>query len=195
MKARSLVIPLVFAAAVLFAFFFFDWKQLATPFSDGTGRMPVELSEKFEPLTISFTDPIRGYSVRYPVGYPLQAEDGQSVTFFALGPSGLSETFVFQVVNDSYSAEELETIGTEEFQVKPESVQSLSVSGKKIIRIQYLIPKDQFGEPLYMVQGFVPCGNYSLYFVASIPDSLKDDLDLADYSLYSAQCGAQSLQT
>ncbi len=192
MNVRKLVIPLLFAAAVLFAFFFTDLGQWPASLFNAPSDVPANLAETYEPLSLTYVDPVHGFSVRYPLGYPLQADDGQTVTFFAPGPSGLSESYVFQVVNESYSAKELESIGVEEFQVDPVSMQTVSVSGRPIIRLQYLIPPEHFGESLHIVQALVPCGTYSLYFVASIPDSLRDDVALADYSLYSAQCGPSS---
>ncbi|MBI2445936.1 hypothetical protein HYV43_06110 [Candidatus Micrarchaeota archaeon] len=188
MNLRSLALPLVFAAAVLFAYFFTDlgpWSsELLSPAST-----TVSYSDEYESHSLAFTDAVRGYSIRYPVGYPLEVEDGKTALFFAPGPSGLSETFVFQVVNGTYTLEELKDIAFDELAVPPDSETVQTVDGRRILRLQYRIAPDEFGETLHMVQGLVPCGDYSLYFVASIPESLKDDISLADYSLYSAKCG------
>ncbi len=190
MKLRTLALPLVFAAAVLFAYFFTDLGQWSS--SLATGIASPAISYEYDNVTLSYTDPIRGYSIRYPTGYPLQSEDGQGVLFFAPGPSGLSESFVFRVANETYSSEELQDIALEELQVTPLSQTERTVQGRRILRLQYLIPEDELGEPLHIVQGLVPCSGYSLYFVASIPETLKDDLNLADYSLYTARCGPES---
>ena len=190
MHARSLVLPLLFAAAVLTAFFFVDLSQLSNPL-DSFSQTPdnsVQLAEKYGPLTLAYQDPILGFSFRYPIGYPLEVQEGVSATFYASGPNGISEAFYWLVANETYSVDDLKDAAAE-LNGELVSMRKIDVDGKNALRLQYALPAAEVGEPAQLIQGWIPCGNYSLYLSAIIPQSLSDDVDLADYTLTTARCG------
>ncbi len=150
-------------------------------------EMPIALADQYDSLTIAYSNPERGYSVRYPVGYPIESIIGGGVSFYSVGPSGMAETFVFNPVSSNFTALNLKDAAAD-LDARIVSEGFVSANGKKAVRIEYVVPSDQWGEELRLVQGLVPCDGYSLLFVASIPESLRDDVSLADYSLYTAKC-------
>lgn len=191
MNVRSLALPLLFAAAVLGLYFFAGGAQWAQTFASNLVPAPgltPELSARFDNLTIPYVDPALGFSVRYPVGYPLDAPDGDSVSFYAPGPTGVSEAFVFQAVKPDYGADDLKAAAAD-LSADLRSQQTVTVDGRPALRLLYDLPADQVGEKAQLLQGLVPCGNYSLFLAATVPQSLHDDVALADYALYTARCG------
>ncbi len=190
MKLRSWIL-LVLLTALGFALFLFL----------GTGSFSSELSgvfiqdspaalSRFEAGTLSFVDPIAGYAFRYPVGYLLEVEEGKSAVFYAPGPSGFSESFVLTTTTQTLDPRYLESLVQDEFlNARKVSQSRVRVNGKAAWRLQYFAAAPGL-EDLHVVQGSVPCGALWLYFVATIPDSLREDVELADYVLYSLSCPA-----
>lgn len=188
MKPRTLVLPLLFAAAILALALVFGVPSIGSGFSlIPPESMPSGLSEKYDAATLSFTDPELGYSLRYPTGYPLEVQDGQTVVFYAPDADGVSETFFWQALNETTSLVELKEAAAQ-LDGRLLSEKTVRVDGQNAWRLEYVLPVGQIGVPAHLIQGYVPCGNFSLYLAATIPDSLSGDLALADYALYSARC-------
>lgn len=141
----------------------------------------------YEPLTIPYTDPVLGFTVRYPVGYIVDAIEGEHIHFFAAGPTGFSEDFLFQATNQSLSFIDLRQIALD-VGANPVSETRVDANGKTALRLEAELPGDDLLESETLVLGLVPCNEYRLYLTAVIPDSLSDDVALADYVLQTAQC-------
>ncbi len=189
MNPRSIVFPLVFAAVVLTAYLVFSGTDVGSAISSlNEPTLSESVRETYEPLTLQYRDPIRGYSIRYPVGYPLEATDGESAAFYAAGPNGISEMFLWTATEETASRQDLQ-FAADEVDAQLVSESSVTIDGRKSLRLEYTVAADQIGESARLVQGWIPCGNYSLHLVAMIPDSLAQDKDLADYTLYTARCG------
>ncbi|MBI4360956.1 hypothetical protein HY572_04265 [Candidatus Micrarchaeota archaeon] len=141
----------------------------------------------YEPLTIQYIDSELGFSVRHPIGYIVDAIPGEHVHFFASSPSGFSEDYLFKTTNETLSFKDLREIAVE-LEAKPVREDQVNVNGKTALRLQAVLPGDELLESETLVLGVIPCPGYRLYFTAVIPDSLSDDVALADYVLQTAQC-------
>jgi len=179
--------PLLFAAVVLAAYFFIPWTDVGQAIAPSPA-LSDELQSTYDGLTLSHQDPVLGFSVRYPLGYPLESVEGQTVAFYASSPSGVSEMFFWSAVDDDPSPSELKDAAAD-LDAQLLSERKIRVDGKEALRLEYAMAADQVGEPARLIQGLIPCGNYSLYLSAVIPDTLAQDKDLADYTLSTARCG------
>lgn len=150
-------------------------------------KLPAESIATYEPLTIQYTDPVLGFSVRHPIGYVVDSIDGEHVHFFASGPGELSEDFLFKTTNETLSFKDLREIALE-IGANPVREDQVQVNGKTALRLQAVLPGDELLESGHLILGAVPCPEYRLYFTAVIPNSLSDDVALADYVLQTATC-------
>ncbi|MBI5036444.1 hypothetical protein HZC09_03800 [Candidatus Micrarchaeota archaeon] len=156
-------------------------------FSSAVEQVTPEQIGAYEQYLITYADPILNFSLRYPKGYVAESVEGQAFVFYSPSPSGYSESFIISAVNDT--SEDLEAAITEEYEgAKKTSQARVSANSKTVERRHYSIPPTEGLEEMHLVQSLVPCSNYSLYYLAVIPDSVKEDVGLADYILTSLSC-------
>lgn len=158
-----------------------------------------EFSSVHAGTLLTFTDPLYGYSLRYPQGYlaQLDPEPGVRLRFIADTPLASSEVIDFGVSNatdgkadfdsaaGNYTAQELEFAGTD------------VINGRTASLLGATITSDYTNETLFIRQSFIPCpattaqpgvGDYWVEETAVVPEALAGDIPLAEYMAYSLTC-------
>ncbi len=215
MKLKTL---LLLALLILGAAVFYLVGTGASPAggSNGPGALSEEAYSRFNENTLVYVDPELFFSLRYPSGYVVNAEDGAAFSFFSPTDTGFSEAHTLAVTNESFTTSELEqTLKADLPGARKISQQEVSANGRRVARFQYLA--EAAGHRLHVVQTLIPCTGasfasasgasapglsdfssspssspasspYSLYYVAVIPEGVKDDVALADYVIGSVSC-------
>lgn len=149
------------------------------------------LSSKYDSLTLVYTDPADGYSIRIPIGYEAIANPDEitslRIAAHLIGSS--SEVFSVALFEDTdFSQEELKQL-TGFDQVL--SQKDTSVNGRKTILFSAVNQSVVDGEQLYYKLALVQCPSYTISFTGVIPDELSPDLELYDYMLGSIKCQSE----
>ena len=141
----------------------------------------------YEALTLFYQDPELDFKVRYPAGYVVTAEDGQSVSFYTPTLQSLSEAHTFFVVNETRTIEDLKRSVQNDVEGARVTLETtLSLNGKTAPLIYY--QADSGPVRLHLVQSLLSCTGYQLYYLGVVPDVVSEDVILSEYMLKTAQC-------
>jgi len=167
------------------------WLGVKTP----AEQRAVTFAQNYSDRLISYTDPLYGFKVNYPVGYAIESQPdyGVQLRVLAIVPGFSAEIMDVYVSNTSFSEQDFREI------VEQANKSQLQLAGKKIIngREIYLVNlrgESEFtDEILFIRQAFYNCRTpegqaYSAGIVFVVPEVVAADVGLADYIIASFEC-------
>ncbi len=145
---------------------------------------------------LSYTHPNWGYTVKYPVGYYAEAEPDFDTSFRATANSPVStaELIEVRVAERVFTEKDFEDAASAFGEGELVSRYSGSSNGKKIFVFQSKSASPETQEKISLrtavySECVAPDGTrYTAVLLALVPDVLGEDLDLADYAIYSFTC-------
>ncbi|MEM0475982.1 MAG: hypothetical protein QW343_04290 [Candidatus Norongarragalinales archaeon] len=145
---------------------------------------------------VSFTHPLLGYVVKYPIGYNavLDEEDGITFTAWANSPVSASEVITVRAGDKEFTEQNFKDAATsfpaEEFV----SAYRGTLNAKRIYLLTVKKDSEATTDKIIVRNAFFPdCKaldgtRYTAVVTVAIPQLLSEDLDLADYIIYSFKC-------
>ncbi|MFH0973497.1 MAG: hypothetical protein V1817_01770 [Candidatus Micrarchaeota archaeon] len=145
---------------------------------------------------VFFKHPTLGYTVRYPVGYAAELDPDEATSFRASAVSPLSssgETLDVRISSRDFTQTDFNEVKNS-FGSDLVSSHAGVINGKRIFVYTLKIPSDLENETAFVRTAFYPeCQQsngtrYTAMLMAAVPEKLSEDLDLADYFIYSFEC-------
>jgi len=147
---------------------------------------------------ITYTDKALGYSLKYPIGYQIsrdeELEPDITLRIWAESPFSSSEAVIVRTFDQEFTDQDLKETFAE---LNPSEIvynYSGVLDGRKIYLFtveEYLSATNEF----FFIKNAVfpdcktPDGKtYSALLTFAVPEALSEDLDLADYVIYSFKC-------
>ncbi len=164
------------------------------------GQQRVSLFETaYKDRLLNYTDPVYGFSLRYPIGYYVQSdpEPGVRLRLSADVPFSSSEVIDFAASNDTFTDTDFDAI------VRAYAPQAItftrrdSINGRIAFQLGANMTSEYTNENLLVRQLFLQCsgenaepgvGSYWLAITALVPSSVAADLIFVDYLAYRVSC-------
>ena len=144
---------------------------------------------------LSFTHPVYGFSVKYPVGYAVYSDnyDPLALKLYAYGNGYEPVMIDFTMVNGSFSKSDyptfISTIPNNDTVHSSDIWSGPAVFGNNSVQvINFSQTSDYLSEPIHLTYAFINCPEYGVMVEAVVPESSSSEQLVVNSVLESFQC-------